>query len=232
MMRRETFQSFVVTPNHPFFVENVGWTRADELDPGTKVELRDGTLAYVNHVAPIYRAGSADIGWAPYSDIDSSTGHRIDLRHGSVSIEYGLKESAPGFDCTVEYHELRHRVFNIEVEDFHTYYVGTTGLWVHNTDCRLTEAAQEIPGVADDMLPSGTTRIYFTNGEAIARPANSALILVGESPGVPPTRRSTRIKDLALCSTKTPTWRWSDCPPERQSATARTAPESRTATRC
>ncbi|MBK7003105.1 MAG: hypothetical protein IPH35_25265 [Rhodoferax sp.] len=26
-------------------------------------------------------------------------------------------------------------VFNIEVEDWHTYFVGKTGLWVHNTDC-------------------------------------------------------------------------------------------------
>jgi hypothetical protein len=27
------------------------------------------------------------------------------------------------------------RVHNIEVEDFHTYYVGEAGLWVHNTEC-------------------------------------------------------------------------------------------------
>ena len=26
-------------------------------------------------------------------------------------------------------------VYNIEVEDYHTYYVGTAGVWVHNADC-------------------------------------------------------------------------------------------------
>ncbi len=156
MVRRETYQSFVVTPNHPFFVENVGWTRADELDPGTKVALRDGTLAYVNHVASIYRAGSADIGWSPYDDIDSSTGHRIDLRQGSVSIEYGSTELSPGFDCTGPCQELRHRVFNIEVEDFHTYYVGESGVWVHNTDCRVKECLPDIAGMTAgrDHAPS------------------------------------------------------------------------------
>ena len=27
------------------------------------------------------------------------------------------------------------RVYNLEVEDFHTYYVGELGVWVHNRDC-------------------------------------------------------------------------------------------------
>ncbi|MGZ5029302.1 MAG: polymorphic toxin-type HINT domain-containing protein [Methylobacter sp.] len=26
-------------------------------------------------------------------------------------------------------------VYNFEVEDFHTYYVGELGVWVHNTNC-------------------------------------------------------------------------------------------------
>jgi Pretoxin HINT domain len=26
-------------------------------------------------------------------------------------------------------------VYNLEVEDWHTYFVGKTGLWVHNTNC-------------------------------------------------------------------------------------------------
>jgi hypothetical protein len=33
-------------------------------------------------------------------------------------------------------------VYNIEVEDFHTYYVGTEGLWVHNCDPHSTRAGQ------------------------------------------------------------------------------------------
>jgi hypothetical protein len=29
----------------------------------------------------------------------------------------------------------RCKVYNFEVEDFHTYYVGNFGAWVHNTNC-------------------------------------------------------------------------------------------------
>lgn len=26
-------------------------------------------------------------------------------------------------------------MYNFQVEDFHTYYVGENGVWVHNSDC-------------------------------------------------------------------------------------------------
>lgn len=46
-------------------------------------------------------------------------------------------------------------MYNIEVEDWHTYFVGTTGLWVHNTNC--LEATLEVaPGKGDvDELIKG-----------------------------------------------------------------------------
>jgi hypothetical protein len=145
LVREETKQGFVVTPNHPFWLENVGWTRADELEPGTKVELRAGTLAYVDHLASIYPAGSADTGWAPFEDIDNSVGHYIDLRHGELKIESGL-DLAPGFDRKGGFHT---RVYNFEVEDFHTYYVGEIGVWVHNIDCRVKQALHDIASLTE-----------------------------------------------------------------------------------
>ncbi|MBK7006042.1 MAG: hypothetical protein IPH37_13695 [Burkholderiales bacterium] len=30
-------------------------------------------------------------------------------------------------------------VYNLEVEDFHTYYVGEHGIWVHNQNCGGSE---------------------------------------------------------------------------------------------
>lgn len=35
------------------------------------------------------------------------------------------------------------QVFNFEVEDFHTYYVGQQGVWVHNTNCAAASVAPE-----------------------------------------------------------------------------------------
>ncbi|WP_428717436.1 hypothetical protein [Undibacterium curvum] len=33
------------------------------------------------------------------------------------------------------YPYLKLPVYNLEVDDFHTYYVGKIGIWVHNTNC-------------------------------------------------------------------------------------------------
>lgn len=30
---------------------------------------------------------------------------------------------------------LKVTVYNLEVEDYHTYYVGAVGIWVHNANC-------------------------------------------------------------------------------------------------
>ena len=157
LVNEAKMQRFVVTPNHPFWLENVGWTRADELEPGTKVELRDGTLAYVNSLAAVYRAGSDNTGWGPFdSDTDSSVGYHIDLSNDCQKFESILDGSVPGFDRRGESQRLLHRVYNFEVEDFHTYYVGETGVWVHNTDCRVKEALPDIVGVTAgrDHAPS------------------------------------------------------------------------------
>ena len=37
-------------------------------------------------------------------------------------------------------YKVRHHTYNLEVADFHTYFVGTMGVWVHNTNCDLSTA--------------------------------------------------------------------------------------------
>jgi hypothetical protein len=70
------------TPNHPFWVRNTGWTRADLLKAGDVLELHDRCEAIVMEA------------------VDTL---------------------------------VTDQVFNIEVDGFHTYYVGEVGVWVHNT---------------------------------------------------------------------------------------------------
>jgi hypothetical protein len=41
----------------------------------------------------------------------------------------------PQFGTFPEELYLHLPVYNLEVEDFHTYYVGEHGIWVHNTNC-------------------------------------------------------------------------------------------------
>ena len=50
-------------------------------------------------------------------------------------------KDAHGNICYVEHifheqlHEEKRTVYNFQVEDYHTYYVGENGIWVHNADC-------------------------------------------------------------------------------------------------
>ncbi|MFO1391618.1 MAG: hypothetical protein U1E94_05285 [Agitococcus sp.] len=44
-------------------------------------------------------------------------------------------------------------VYNIEVEDFHTYYVGHAGIWVHNTDGCFSELYPDTFNKAKDLNP-------------------------------------------------------------------------------
>jgi len=74
-------ESIVATPWHPFWVDGRGWTRADQLIPGSFV------------------SGSGDASW-------------------QVASSFG--RSAVG------------DTYNLEVAEYHTYFVGHPALWVHN----------------------------------------------------------------------------------------------------
>jgi hypothetical protein len=78
------------TPEHPFYVEGVGFTPAGRLGIGTSIVTRAGPAVQVTKV---------------------------------------------------ERHDASATVYNFTVEGSHTYFVGQTGLWVHN-ECgpTLTEA--------------------------------------------------------------------------------------------
>ena len=79
--RQGESESLLVTPGHPFWVKDAGWTPANRLQVGQTLQLRDRSEAVV---AAIEDTGSVDT------------------------------------------------VYNLEVADFHTYYVGLHGVWVHN----------------------------------------------------------------------------------------------------
>ncbi|MDR1890312.1 MAG: hypothetical protein LBQ81_13225 [Zoogloeaceae bacterium] len=89
---------FVVTPNHPFWVKGLGWTRADELyaryredDPGfypVEVELENGEAGLVMHNAVLYKTTvDQDIAWLPACDIDV-VGWHLDLGKNRTSVEH------------------------------------------------------------------------------------------------------------------------------------------------
>jgi hypothetical protein len=125
-----TARSLVVTGYHPFWVKDAGWTQAGSLDPGCDVELHDGTVACVFRVCRILKTDTPDVGWT--RDDSADKGPTIDMRGGAVNVSQTYSRN----DSAVEIGEyFKTRVFNIEVDGFHTYYVGEAGVWVHNADC-------------------------------------------------------------------------------------------------
>jgi hypothetical protein len=152
-------QNLIVTGNHPFFVagydrdsidpdfydmfmQNTGWRRADQLDRGALLEQANGETVRVGGIDQIWRTKTEGIGWIQ-ADPESMIGWHIDLRDGGVvetpSIpvisEFAMDTT---FRDRFEDAELaghwayKCKVFNFDVEDFHTYYVGAMGLWVHS----------------------------------------------------------------------------------------------------
>jgi hypothetical protein len=121
------------TGNHPFWVEGIGWTAATLLESGQELQLQDGAKAAVLEVVPVYKTDRPGVGWEPYY-IHSNEGCEADFSNGWKIV--GNDKRMPS-DAFAGDPFLRVDVYNIEVEGFHTYYIGETGVWVHNANCNI-----------------------------------------------------------------------------------------------
>jgi hypothetical protein len=91
------------TAEHPFWVNGIGWTEAARLQEGQLLEICDPDGSDEDH----RQLGS----WQELA----LSGERWSAKVVKVAMA-GYKET----------------VYNIEVEEFHTYFVGLNGAWVHN----------------------------------------------------------------------------------------------------
>lgn len=146
MWNEDKFLRLIGTSNHPFWMKCKGWTRADLLGERAfpsgrcgEVQLANGEWAEVLDAKPIFRTVKDGIGWITLSNYNDS-GATLDLRQGagvveSVRMNSDLKSPDSyynmGIDVSTSDNFLRCSVYNLEVSDFHTYYVGTAGVWVH-----------------------------------------------------------------------------------------------------
>lgn len=153
-------QGYVGTDGERVSLQYVrGWTQAESLRPdGTRlgrledgtipeayqdarhhhlIRMADGSLARIVANVPVYRTKKRGCGWirdigqAPFEPDTSVDGFVRDFLNGGI-IEDGVSLSDAIYESDDPY--LKTRVYNIEVEDFHTYFVGS-GVWVHNTNC-------------------------------------------------------------------------------------------------
>lgn len=105
------------TPEHPFWVVGKGWVPAGELQIGMELEICDpeGGTYYAD------RPGGLKAVLAQ------------ELKGGRYKAK--VESLVPGG---------KFMVHNFEVEEFHTYFVGWMGAWVHNTKGSQTTRARKI----------------------------------------------------------------------------------------
>ena len=133
-------ECIAATGDHPFWVEGVGWTRADALKGYDKLRKSDGSFSLACDTGHIFRIPEwhpgaekyAGLGWVfdrGYS-VDGTDGSLYDYENNSY--DKGKSTTFYYSDDLIEENYLKATVYNWEVADFHTYYVGETGIWVHN----------------------------------------------------------------------------------------------------
>ena len=137
----DRYHDFAVTPDHRIWVQSKGWKPAEKIKwrfPALKVELLADENSDIVSNSKIYRTDDPNIGWIPAADtinMRQDLGSQWDIPAmqrlpGSVGI--GIQSVERTGQVKPE-HYFRTTVCNIEVEDFHTYYVGEVGVWVHDT---------------------------------------------------------------------------------------------------
>lgn len=136
------------TLKHPFWVADKGWTAADDLPMGPnafgeKLELANGSQVLTCHSSLIYVSDQPGVGWLPsYMGDLQRLGALWDfVNHRLVATDVmalqDIQDFSEEYDHPIyqipERFLLKLPVFNLKVEDFHTYYAGEHGLWVLNT---------------------------------------------------------------------------------------------------
>jgi hypothetical protein len=120
------------TGSHPFWVVDEGWCRADLLGSGARLLLADGRTAIVLSCVPVYRTSELGVGWYQKNEFNDHVGFERSFGDGPAVGRAGVLR-----DDDIHFSDdphLRLTVYNFEVEDNHTYYVGSAGVWVHNDD--------------------------------------------------------------------------------------------------
>lgn len=132
------FHNLAVTPEHPFWVQGKGWKKAADIKwkwPALKLELLfSENPDVVGNEPRLFVTDKPDIVWVPQSKDLGRGGRHVDIRNMKMTenIEILGFESVRRTNRVKPEHLYKATVYNIEVDDFHTYYVSEVGVWVHN----------------------------------------------------------------------------------------------------
>ncbi len=132
--------NLIVTAEHPIWVKEKGWKPAGKLKntlSHTVLEVVEGIYSYAGGSVRAFRTDDPDVAWCPCSDdayYRRAMGWRVHVPTAKVTegdVFVGIESLRRNGRVKPE-HLYTTTVYNLEVEDFHTYYVGEAGVWVHN----------------------------------------------------------------------------------------------------
>jgi hypothetical protein len=169
-------EQIIMTPDHPFWVQGRGWTASSLL----RTELLLHHPRFLNFQGETLNGGywrqvlttkNPDRGWFPYvgplRDGDGCTYDMLsmeklpDVPGWDMYEEFSCEEPWPpeeflDFDNKIHRKYIYHTtVFNFEVEEWHTYFVGELGVWVHNAPSVLNPTP---PQTATPATPTSPPR--------------------------------------------------------------------------
>jgi hypothetical protein len=139
--------ALTTTFDHPFWSEGLGWTAASQLrgylaPPGsqTKLRLANGSTVDFHRRGLVFRTNRPEVGWIELADrytkgaLWDYTKNKMVKNGALYDWDHWVDES---FYSDRDHEDLYFKttVYNIEVEDSHTYFVGKHGVWVHNANC-------------------------------------------------------------------------------------------------
>ena len=124
------------TQEHPFWVDGVGWTAARYLvglPELASVPLHNAKSVTIQGVRHVVATSRPNIGWVCSSgNIIDEIGIEWDFETNALHQKDAYLEDDLTYSESFHDNPMKVPVWNLEVEDFHTYYVGKHGLWVHN----------------------------------------------------------------------------------------------------
>lgn len=116
------------------------WFALEELDDGDLLLLGNGGRGLVSAAGPVCKMRNSDQGAALDLKWDYLCFTKVDFSgdyptcSDFSSEEYALLLRGERFEegTYCGYYPIRRKVYNIEVEDHHSYFVGKAGVWVHS----------------------------------------------------------------------------------------------------
>jgi hypothetical protein len=127
---------YIDTPlDHLFWVAGRGWTETRHLFSGfgenKLLEVMDGTQTIARRVNGVLPTEIENIGWISYfADNTDGLGYEWDF-----ALQKLHRSDVPAME-DIQFDDdpppLEVPLYNLEVEEVHTYYVGAEGVWVHS----------------------------------------------------------------------------------------------------